>query len=58
MDDRQVVIRRGAPDRFEIGVIRRDMEAQRRLHRDRPIRLAPGADLPHGAFDIAPGRAD
>jgi hypothetical protein len=57
MHDRQIVFRGGMPDRFEIGVIDRPVVVEQGLHRDRPFRAAPVADLAHRLADIA-GRGD
>ena len=53
MHDRQIVLLRGAPDRFEIRVIDRPVVVEQGLHRDRPLRIAPFADFAHRLGDAA-----
>ena len=57
MCDGQVVFLRRTPDRLEIGVIGRDVGRHQRLHRYRPFRIPPFADLAHGFLGNA-GRGD
>ena len=57
MRDREVVLLGGVPDRLEVGVVDRPVVVEQRLHRDRPFRGAPVADLAHRLADIA-GRGD
>jgi len=53
MDDRQVVLLGGLPDRFQVGMIDRALVGEQGLHGNRPFRIAPFPDLLHSLFDIA-----
>jgi hypothetical protein len=53
--DRQAVLGGGAPDRLEIGVVGRDVLAERRLDGNRPGRIAPLADFLDRRGDLARG---
>jgi len=58
MDDCQIVLLGGMPDRFEIRVIDRPVVVEQGLDRDRPFRIAPFADFVHRLPDVARGGDD